>query len=586
MRIERAEGGKRGDMETDVHDTGECSGDTVKGGGERGVDEPTQDTENEGGSGGAAGEVVEDENEETEKKQKEEESDSGGGFAVLEVEGIDIDTLKEKKGSEVEGNDDEDEKERIGKRAVRTLALRILPLQCAASCTFQICRGHIWLAALSIMDALQLNRASFGFAVSTYSIAYAVCLVPMTMLAKQMGARTSFASILAGFGIINMATAAVTSMGGLIGARVVQAVIQCAWIPSVAAYNAAFFKGDASWAMSVGMQLGMTLARIIPVGSIILYATSSSEMPQDWQWLLIVEGTFPLLLAPLVLLLIPVSPLRTGTILDAEERSWLEEREAKSSSGASPPSKTTATDDFSDGSTTAKKNVKRDKSDDIVALLMDPRMGVLIVVTLLHFVGFASVDYWAPTTLSEEGGLSLGTSALVTSVPSAAAIPISIAFSAHADRSGDELGHAAVGEFILFLGVMIAAFALQFFNGVVVPLTVLLVLALIVHQAGMNCFYNTYIGYQSRKVFSSYSKSAVSFGFALVNVGSALGNYLGPWLVGVMAKRIDFPFAFFTISIFPGISVLLLILLKRIERRRALAHATRELASIDIADNQ
>ena len=137
----------------------------------------------------------------------------------------------------------------------------------------------------------------------------------------------------------------------------------------------------------------------------------------------------------------------------------------------------------------------------------------------------------------------------------------------------------AIASFAAVMSAVIAALALQFFNGVVVPLTVLVVLALIVHQAGMNCFYNTYIGYQSRKVFSTYSKSAVSFGFALVNVGSALGNYIGPWLVGVIAKRIDFPFAFFIISIFPGVSVLLLIVLKRIERRRALA---RELASIDI----
>ena len=69
----------------------------------------------------------------------------------------------------------------------------ILPLLCATTCIYFIIRQHIWLAAVSIMDDLDMNRKQFGFAMSTYSIAYAVIIVPGSIVAKKIGARTAFA---------------------------------------------------------------------------------------------------------------------------------------------------------------------------------------------------------------------------------------------------------------------------------------------------------------------------------------------------------------------------------------------------------
>ena len=192
---------------------------------------------------------------------------------------------------------------------------------------------------------------------------------------------------------------------------------------------------------------------------------------------------------------------------------------------------------------------------------------------------FNAVHIRAPTLIAETGSLSLGTSALIFTIPSILAIPISLLFSSHSDRNKEEIRHATFGQSFVLLGVICTALIEILTNqGPVNPnmntlipkpvAVVLLVLSLLINQAGQNMFYNTFLGFQANRIFAEYDSAEVtSVGFAIVNIGAACGNVLGPFVTGAVANSFGFGVSFFVAAAFSVAAILFLIILIILENK-------------------
>lgn len=144
----------------------------------------------------------------------------------------------------------------IDKRVKRKLAFRILPLLCISSFCFFTNRTQLSLAAKGMMSDLGVDRSQFGLAISSYSVAYALLIVPASILASKIGIRLSLTIMLLSFGITSMTISAVTTFGGLIGARIALGIVQSGWISTVSSYNGKFFDDGMSRAMAMTVSLG------------------------------------------------------------------------------------------------------------------------------------------------------------------------------------------------------------------------------------------------------------------------------------------------------------------------------------------
>ena len=377
-------------------------------------------------------------------------------------------------GTRTAGERDEDDAE-VGRAATRKLSLRILPLLCIASMTFNTCRAHVWLAAKSMMETLRLDRAQFGFAVSTYSIAYAVALVPASLVVSRVGWKLAFGVQLFAFASVSMAMAAVDSMAGLVAARVSLAVVQSGWIPGCSAYNSIFFKDGVASAMALSLSLGFTLSQIFPIAAAILYATSGSASPEDWQWLLILEGIPPLVLCPIVFILLPSSPTDTGGLLNERERRFIARREAAAAAAAGKGAAAGGNGAYGAG-------VRR--------LLADARVAVATAAFVTGFIAYTGPNYWSPTVIAEEGEFSLGTSAVLYSIPNVVAIPVAVGWNKLADRSaGAEIWFAAAGQLVIALGNVGTALTLLIDGSLRTLRSALLILTLVLNQSGFQMWY-------------------------------------------------------------------------------------------------
>ena len=187
--------------------------------------------------------------------------------------------------------------------------------------------------------------------------------------------------------------------------------------------------------------------------------------------------------------------------------------------------------------------------------------------------------------IAETGSLSLGTSALIFIIPSILAIPIGLAFSLHSDKKDEEIRHATFGQFIIFLGVTSTAIIeilanegpLNQSNRLFIPKSVavvLLVVTLLINQAGWSLFYNPFVAFQAKRIFAEYASAEVSsVGFAITNVGAACGNVLGPFVTGAVANSFGFGVSFFVVSAFSILAIMLMSILICLENK---AKAKRE----------
>jgi ACS family tartrate transporter-like MFS transporter len=220
-----------------------------------------------------------------------------------------------------------------------------------------------------------------------------------------------------------------------------------------------------------------------------------------WRWLLILEGAPAVVLGIAGLLYLTDWP-RQARWLNAEQRDWLVE-EMKRENEEKPPS----------GRASIWEAMAR---RDVWFLCLAYFGGT---------TGEYGLSLWLPKILQRLGNLSAVRTALLTAIPSLAAIPAMVLWGARSDQTAERRWHAAVPRFVA--GASLAAIAAQSLG---VPAALA---AFSVATAGIVAAYGPLWAIPT----SILGSSAAAASIGLINAFGNIGGFAGPYIIGWFSSR-------------------------------------------------
>ena len=143
-----------------------------------------------------------------------------------------------------------------------------------------------------------------------------------------------------------------------------------------------------------------------PLSALILHLARNSTTLAPWQWLLILEPVPAILIAILVAIFVPSSPLHCGKILTKDEHEWLM-REAKSMQ----------TERESESANLVKDGAMP-LHEQIARLVQDPRVVLLCISGVCWTTGGYGVGLFS-TVILKSGDVAVSTAiiALLDTIP-------------------------------------------------------------------------------------------------------------------------------------------------------------------------
>ena len=208
---------------------------------------------------------------------------------------------------------------------MRRVSWRILPLFCVYIFVGQSEKKNLAYASQGLKDSLGISDRQYGLVASSFVIAYAAFIIPNTLLAKRVGVKLILTAMMYGFGIVTMCTGFVTNYASLIILRVLLGITESGGIQIVLYHLSLFFGPERfTQAMSRSLNLGGGLSSICsgPIAAAILAASKGSSLA-SWRWLFIIESLPCFVIATVVLLFLPDSPIRCGKLLRGNQHDCL-----------------------------------------------------------------------------------------------------------------------------------------------------------------------------------------------------------------------------------------------------------------------
>jgi ACS family tartrate transporter-like MFS transporter len=421
-------------------------------------------------------------------------------------------------------------------RVFAKCAWRLIPFMVALYVVNFLDRVNVGFAALTMNKDLGFSPAVFGFGAGLFFVGYFLCQIPANLILQRLGARRWIFCILAVWGVISMANAAVQGPSSFYVLRFLLGVAEAGFFPGMIFYLTLWFPRSYRARFTAGFMTAVPLANIIgaPVSGLILGMNGTSQLA-GWQWLFLLEGLPAVILAFAVLRFLPDDPAAAP---------WLtgQEKETIAVRLAAEDSRT-------------HHRLRR--------ALRDPRVLALCPVGLGLSFGNYGVGLWLPQIVKGMGFTNLATG-LVVAVPSIAGMIAMILWGRSSDRHGERVKHVAAAAALAAGSLVVASIA-----GSNLVILVALTFATIGIYAALPTFYS---------VPSMFlSGTAAAGGIALVNTfGTGLGGFLGPTIVGLL-KQDTGGYAAGMLALALGLTVSATILLTMANRGKTVGEPLRSL---------
>lgn len=189
------------------------------------------------------------------------------------------------------------------------MAWRLVPLLTVIYLVAYIDRANVSYAKLTMVPALSMTEAEFGFAASLFFIGYLVFEVPSNLLLNHFGARRWIARIMFTWGVATVLTAIVPSATWFLVLRFILGTCEAGLYPGIIFYLSLWFPQKQRTGIVGILTLGSSLGNMF--GSLI--GGYSLDMDgvlgiQGWQWVFIVTGLPAVLLTFVTLAFLPDNP--------------------------------------------------------------------------------------------------------------------------------------------------------------------------------------------------------------------------------------------------------------------------------------
>lgn len=212
------------------------------------------------------------------------------------------------------------------KQVARKVWRRILPVLCAVFFCAWLDKINIGFAALQMNAELGLSNTSFGLAAGFFSLGYVLFTVPGALMLKRVDARLWIGIMMILCGLSSMATAFVSNVPQLLGARAVLGIAESSlypacilllgrWLPNEYRGRAVSF---------LLLTIPVAFASSGPVAGALLKLHGMLGL-SGWQWLFLIEA-LPTFLAAYVVLSRLERRVEDARWLEPDEKNWLLKR--------------------------------------------------------------------------------------------------------------------------------------------------------------------------------------------------------------------------------------------------------------------
>lgn len=393
------------------------------------------------------------------------------------------------------------EESELGKRTVKKVSWRILPIVGLLYVFNYMDRSNISYAQLGMAHELGITAATFGTAAAVFFLAYVVFEVPSNMLMKKVGARLWLARIAVSWGIVTVITGFVASVTQLYAARLLLGVAEAGLFPGLLLYLTLWYRaeerGRAIAAMALAQPVAMVLGSL--TGGWILDHVDWFGM-SGWRWVFMLQGVPAILIGIVTLLYLPNNPSK-ARFLSSEESAWLE-REI--SSEYQPEEKETFL-----GQLRALKN---------------RTVLHLAVANLFAACGLYGFTFFLPQIVQQmDPSYSATNIGLLGAIPFAVGALGMVLVARNSDRSGERRNHV-VGLMVLAAVGLAGTIAFRH-----TPVAALVCLSLV--AVGVLGYMAPYWAMAARLL----PREHTAVGLAGINSVAALGGFLGPYVIGANA---------------------------------------------------
>ncbi|KAL9088345.1 MAG: hypothetical protein Q9165_006270 [Trypethelium subeluteriae] len=272
----------------------------------------------------------------------------------------------------------------------------------------------------SLKASLGLHGTQFNWAVSVAYFAATALLIPSNLLMKKISARWYFPLAMLSWGCIVMSFAGVKGFGGLLAGRFALGIPESGVGPCSILYLSFWYKpSERAFRIGVLHSAGSLATAVSGFLALALNNLNEKGGLKAWQWVFLIEGSLPILLAPLLWLCLLTYPEDTKALTDRERY--------------------IAVNRFGRGST--RKTDVTWSWPAFCRILSRPS-------TYVFFISFVSLGIVAsaqgtflPTFLSSFLHFSVAKSNLYTSVVKLSIIPIYWGYGYHSDWTHERMWH-------------------------------------------------------------------------------------------------------------------------------------------------
>jgi len=381
----------------------------------------------------------------------------------------------------------------------RKMTWRIMPLLFLGWVMNWIDRINIGFAHLGFQKEFAITEAQFGVMVGVYAIGYLLLEVPSNILMERIGARKTMSRIMLLWGLVTVMTGFAQNPTQLIWLRALLGAAEAGFFPGVILYLSYWFPAAYRARVTARFILANAVSGMLggPIAGRILSHMGNVGGLHAWQWLFILEGLPPMVLAFMLFCMLSDRP---------SEAKWLTEAEKASISVALEADRR------------IQQNVRH---AGFWGAVKDKRVYFLaIAFCLAIMVAGNVVNVWAPSILRGAGVKNLGNLGWLSALPYVVGVFFMFFVTRLSDACRERRWHFATPA-------LIAAFGIAMLPQVTDDAT-LAVATLVVCTAGYLCATAMYWTIPTFYL----SESARAGGIAFINTLGQLGALGTPVLIG------------------------------------------------------
>ncbi|KFY99852.1 hypothetical protein V500_01249 [Pseudogymnoascus sp. VKM F-4518 (FW-2643)] len=171
----------------------------------------------------------------------------------------------------------------------------------------------------SLENSLHLKGTDFNWAVAITYFAVTAALLPSNLIMKKVSAKTFFPVVMIGWAIVVMCIAGVENSAGLLVARFMLGIPEAGVVPACIMYFSMWYKpSERGFRIAIFHSSNAVASAVSAFLASVIGRLEGKGGLHAWQWVFIIEGALPIILAPALYFVLLTFPETTPALSNRE----------------------------------------------------------------------------------------------------------------------------------------------------------------------------------------------------------------------------------------------------------------------------